>query len=97
MKLYEFSYTDNLNQPESEVIENILEFLESESIEQGWAPNFTFHRCQKDECLPSGEKRYHFEVTGRYMEQVDDDAGFEPAGDIPNHDVRQKILDGDGK
>jgi hypothetical protein len=76
MKLYEFSYTDNLNQTEAEVLVRVAEFLDSEADQQGWAAGHNFRQCRTVEQLVSGERRYHFEVLGEYS-----------AGDGENQDV----------
>ena len=41
MKLYEFSYTDNLNLPQPEVRARVAKFLDNEAEEQGWSPEGT--------------------------------------------------------
>lgn len=74
MKLYEFSYTDHLNQSEGQVLARVAEFLESEERLQGWAEGYTFRQCRSPEQLASGEYRYVFEVIGEYQTGVGDDA-----------------------
>lgn len=74
MKLYEFSYTDNLNQSEADVLKNIDEILEMEAESQCWAPGYKFNQCRSVERLPSGERCYHFEVSGAYIAPDDIDA-----------------------
>jgi hypothetical protein len=66
MKLYEFTYTDNLGQSEGQVLARVAEFLESEEGPQGWAEGYTFRQCRGPEHLPNGERRYLFEVLGEF-------------------------------
>jgi hypothetical protein len=79
MKLYEFSYTDKLNQTEAEVLVRVAKFLEPEGDQQGWAEGYNFRQCRTVEQLLGGERRYHFEVLGEYAAGE----GDRPPGDLP--------------
>jgi len=68
MKLYEFTYTDNQNLSETALLERVADFLENESILQGWAPGYKFQLCQKVEQLPGGERNFFFDVLGSYLD-----------------------------
>lgn len=67
MRLYEFTYTDNQNLAESELLHRVGEFLSNESDFQGWAPEYKFRLCRQVEQLPDGSKNYYFEVIGAYL------------------------------
>lgn len=75
MKLYEFTYTDNQNLSEHELLRRVGEFLFKESELQGWAPDYKFRPCRQVEQLASGEKNYFFEVIGKYLST--DSVGFD--------------------
>ena len=68
MKLYEFTYTDNQNLLEPELLRRVGEFLSEESELQGWASDYKFGLCRQVEQLANGEKNYFFEVTGKYLD-----------------------------
>jgi hypothetical protein len=78
MKLYEFSYTDKLNQTEAEVLVRVAEIVERECEQQGWAAGYSLSQCQTAERLSTGETRYLFEVFGAFSEGESD--GTEAAG-----------------
>ena len=75
MKLYEFTYVDNQNLSEQELLHRVGEFLFSESVLQSWAPGYEFWPCRKVEQLANDEKNYYFEVTGKYLSA--DSVGFD--------------------
>ena len=88
MKIYEFSYTDNLNQSESQVLETVAHFLEDESVLQSWAPDYSHHQCQKVEQLSTGERRYHFEVNGQFSDKDGDEMNnYQPGSSSPAPDI----------
>ena len=68
MKLYEFTITDNLNLPESKILDNAKGILEDEARIQGWKPGYRFELCNKGERLTSGEIRYFFSVEGEFID-----------------------------
>jgi len=68
MKIYEFTYTDNQNLSESELLVRLQGFLESESSLQGWAPGYKLQQCRKSEQLPNGGRNFYFEVFGKYID-----------------------------
>jgi len=65
IKLYEFSITDGFNLPKSKIIEQVKIEMSQQAIEENWAPGYTYKESQKQEILPTGEKRYHFTVYGK--------------------------------
>jgi hypothetical protein len=77
MTLYEFTYTDNQNLPESKLLERLQDFLEKEKALQGWAPGYRLQQRRKVEHLPTGERNFYFEVLGRFLDSesisVDED------------------------
>jgi len=77
MKLYEFTFNDNTNLPESEVLALAQESLKEEALLQGWAPNFNLHQPQKAQQLPEGEIEYSFEVDGEYLADGQSGEGHE--------------------
>ena len=66
MKLYEFTFTDNQNLPESEVLALTRLAMVTEAATQGWAPDYAIAQCKPFEQLPSGERRYFFAVQGKW-------------------------------
>jgi|HubBroStandDraft_1064217.scaffolds.fasta_scaffold190496_2 hypothetical protein len=66
MKLYEFMYSDKQNLSESAVLERVKTLLLVEGENQGWAPGYKFQQCKEIEHTV-GEKKYLFEVTGRFL------------------------------
>ena len=83
MKLYEFTYTSNANQSETEVLERVADILETECIEQSWEPDYKFNQCKSVEQLPTGQRRYYFEVIGRYADQEGDETSSGSADQTP--------------
>ncbi|MEK6706622.1 MAG: hypothetical protein AABZ06_12630 [Bdellovibrionota bacterium] len=75
MKLYEFTYTDNENLSEPELLRRVGEFLLSERDLQGWAPDYKFQQCKQVEQLVSGKRVHSFEVIGKYLST--DSVGFD--------------------
>lgn len=75
MKLYEFTYTDNQNLSEPELLRRVGEFLGQECELQGWGADYRFRSCRQVEHLASGEKNYFFEVIGKYLSS--DSVGFD--------------------
>lgn len=67
MKLYEFTYSDNENLPQPQLLERISTFLAQECETQGWASGYTFRESKAVESRGS-EKRYSFEVFGEYFD-----------------------------
>jgi len=67
MKLYEFTFNDNTNLPESKVLEVALQSLEEEALLQKWAPGYILQQCQKPQQLANGEIEYYFKVEGEYL------------------------------
>lgn len=65
MKLYEFTYNDNKNMSESDMLETINKHLADEAIVQGWAPGYNLRQCQQPRQLENGEKEYFFVVEGK--------------------------------
>ncbi len=67
MKLYEFTFSDNTNLPENEVLAVVQKDLENEAALKGWAPGYNFRQCQSPKQLADGEKEYYFVVEGEVM------------------------------
>lgn len=68
MKLYEFTYTDNQNISESEILHGLQDFLASEAELQGWANGYNLRQCKEIVQLAGGEKQFTFEVLGEYID-----------------------------
>ncbi len=84
MKLYEFTFEDNTNLTESEVLSVLYEDLKVEAELQGWAPGYSILQCAKNEHLPGGIVKYHFEVNGDLLTEVN--SGEEKkTSNIPQH------------
>ncbi len=64
MKLYEFTFNDNTNLSENEVLAIVQKDLEEEAALKGWAPGYNFRQCQSPKQLADGEKEYFFVVEG---------------------------------
>lgn len=64
MKLYEFTFNDNTNMPESDMLETLAKHLVEEAAAQGWAPGYNLRQCQLPKQLENGEKEYFFVVEG---------------------------------
>lgn len=67
MKIYEFTYRDNTNLTESEVLASAQEGLQEEALIQGWAPGYILRQCQKAKQTFDGAVEYYFEVEGQYI------------------------------
>lgn len=78
--IYEFSYTDILNQTKSQVLNIVAGFLETESRLQSWAPGYTFKQRHSVEKLPDGKLRYHFEVRGKFDDKYSESLQGNPEG-----------------
>jgi hypothetical protein len=72
MKLYEFTFTDNLNLSETKILEYVENAMVQQAMEDNWAEGYTYKQSQAPELLPTGEKRYHFAVFGELLEDVGD-------------------------
>lgn len=68
MKLYEFTYTDNQNISESEILHSLQDFIASEAELQGWANGYILRQCKEVLQLANGEKQFTFEVLGEYID-----------------------------
>lgn len=68
MKLYEFTFTDNQNLAESDIVRRLQDFLASEAEMQGWAAGYNLRQCQQVEQLADGRCRLTFEVLGEYVD-----------------------------
>lgn len=68
MKLYEFTYSDNQNLSEAELLKRVEAFLQSEGERQGWSSGYQFQQCKSADRLPDGSVNYFFEVTGQYLD-----------------------------
>lgn len=77
MKLYEFTYTDNQNLTETEILQSLEDFLLSEATFQGWAPGYICYQCQNPKQITDGEKEYCFVVEGDILSEVQDESGEE--------------------
>lgn len=86
MKLYEFTYADNQNLSESELLSRVEVFLQNEASLQGWASDYKFRQCKKAEPLPDSGHNYFFEVNGSYLATDSTRFDDEMGGDIPSHD-----------
>lgn len=72
MKLYEFTFNDNTNMSESDMLALVHDSLKEEAILQGWAPGYNFHQCQSPKQLTDGEKEYFFVVEGDVLSGIQD-------------------------
>ncbi len=68
MKLYEFTYHDNQNLSEPEVLGRLKDLLETEAEMQGWASGYNLRQCKEVEQKASGERVFTFEVLGDYLD-----------------------------
>ncbi len=68
MKLYEFTYTDNQNLTESEILQSLEDFLLSEAEMQGWVAGYNLRQCKKIQQLDDGQRQLTFEVLGEYID-----------------------------
>jgi len=89
MKLYEFTYNDNTNMPESEVLETLRIHLEEEAIIQGWAPGYNLRQCQIPKQSADGGKDYFFVVEGEALagSAAGDDNSESKIASLPKRDV----------
>jgi len=62
MKLYEFTFSDNTNLSENDILAIVQKDLENEAEIKAWPPNYTFRQCQSSRQLGNGEKEYYFVV-----------------------------------
>ncbi len=87
MKLYEFDYCDNRNQPESDVLASVGRMLEKEAEIQGWAPGYSFRQTKPKKDIGHGEVEFYFVVEGAALRS---DNASEPQdkdqNSIPNHE-----------
>jgi hypothetical protein len=67
MILYEFTFSDNTNLNESDVLALVTESLKEEALLQNWAPGYNFRQCQKPKQTVDGSVEYYFEVEGEYL------------------------------
>lgn len=84
MKLYEFTFTDNMNLSESEVLARVQNIVESEAQVQGWQPGYVFTQCQKSRHLSSGELQYFFEVNDAAADLNSADQDSHTSSDKPD-------------
>lgn len=68
MKLYEFTFTDNENLSESDVLEGLQDFLKTEAEMQGWVSGYNLRQCKEVVQLPDGKRIFTFEVLGQYID-----------------------------
>lgn len=68
MKLYEFTYTDNQNLPETEILQSLQDFLSSEAEMQGWAIGYNLRQCKDVQQLVDGQRQFTFEIIGEYVD-----------------------------
>lgn len=89
MKLYEFTYNDNTNMSESNMLETLTKHLAEEAIAQGWAPGYNLRQCQIPKQLENGEKEYFFVVEGEVSSGalVSDESSTSQASSLPKRDV----------
>jgi hypothetical protein len=89
MKLYEFTFNDNTNLSENEVLAVVQKDLEEEAALKGWAPGYNFRQCQSPKQLADGEKEYFFVVEGDVLSETQDGSEEESAQKraLPKRDV----------
>lgn len=89
MKLYEFTYNDNTNMSESNMLETLTKHLAEEAIVRGWAPGYNLRQCQLPKQLDNGEKEYFFVVEGEVNSGalVGDESSTSQASSLPKRDV----------
>lgn len=68
MKLYEFTYTDNQNLTEIEILQSLGDFLSAETAMQGWAKGYNLRQCKDIRQLVDGQRQFTFEVIGEYID-----------------------------
>ena len=64
MKLYEFTFQDNTNLTESELLAVVQGDLKAEADLQGWDSGYNLRQCQNPIQVAKGKTEYHFEVEG---------------------------------
>jgi len=77
MKLYEFSYADQLKLSREELLERVMAFLKDEQIEQGWAADFQVKESAPAKISADGTTEYFFEVLGSFVASDDFEAQME--------------------
>lgn len=89
MKLYEFTYNDNTNMSESNMLETLTKHLAEEAIVRGWASGYNLRQCQLPKQLDNGEKEYFFVVEGEVNSGalVGDESSTSQASSLPKRDV----------
>lgn len=89
MKLYEFTYNDNTNMSESNMLETLAKHLADEAIARGWAPGYNLRQYQIPKQLENGEKEYFFVVEGEISSEtlVSDESSPSLASSLPRRDV----------
>ena len=89
MKLYEFTFNDNTNLSENEVLAIVQKDLEEEAALKGWAPGYNFRQCQSPKQLADGEKEYFFVVEGDVLSEAQDGSEEESAQKraLPKRDI----------
>ncbi len=85
MKLYEFTFSDNTNLTESEVLASAQESLKEEAVLQGWASGYNLRQCQKARQVSDGSIEYYFEVEGEYLADGQTSEGHDSAKSTPSH------------
>jgi hypothetical protein len=68
MKLYEFTFTDNQNLAESDIVQRLQDFLANEAEMQGWAAGYELRQCKEVRQLPDSSRQLTFEVLGEYID-----------------------------
>lgn len=67
MKLYEFTFSDNTNLSEPQILDLAMESLKEEAVLQGWAAGYNLRQCQNSKQISDGSTEYYFEVDGEYL------------------------------
>ena len=88
MKLYEFTFSDNTNLPENEVLAIVQKDLENEAELKGWAPGYNFRQCQSPKQIADGEKEYFFVVEGDVLAGRQDEIETHSIENRPARDPR---------
>jgi hypothetical protein len=68
MKLYEFTFTDNQNLAESDIVQRLHDFLANEAEVQGWAAGYNLRQCKQVEQISESRRQLTFEVLGEYVD-----------------------------
>lgn len=69
MKLYEFTYTNNRNWQDKDVIRALKLYLEDEAMYQQWALGWELRKIGGEVMDKDGDMVSHWEVHGEYLEQ----------------------------